>query len=426
MSDFFISSSSLEGTIKVPPSKSQTLRAILFASLGKGNSTIFSPLESPDTHAMIRACESFGALISKEENALSIKGVNGTIPFTEDVIQSGNSGIVLRFCTAIGALSPSFVVVTGDHSIRHLRPIAPLLSALRQLGASVETLRSDELAPVIVRGPIHSGNVVIDGQDSQPVSALLIAAAFVEGKTTIAVENPGEKPWVEMTLEWLKRLNISVSNENYKNYTVIGKASYNGFHYDVPGDWSSAAFPIGAALTTKSKITIDHVDFYDSQGDKKIVSALEEMGAFFSYNAEQKRLFVDGSTPLKGIEIDINDFIDALPLLAAVACYAKGKTRIFNAANARKKESNRIFAISEELKKMGAKIEETADGLLIEGAPLTGAITHSHSDHRIAMALTIAALGAKNETQVKDIESIAKTYPTFYDDFKKLGAHLKR
>jgi len=422
MKHYRVKKSSLKGEIQIPSSKSHTLRAILFASLAEGKSIIYCYLPSSDTFSMIKACRLMGAIIDVFDDRLEIEGIAGNISSFEDVIDSGNSGIVFRFFTAIGALTKHPVVITGDHSIRHSRPIQPLLQALSQLAVSTKTMRGDDGAPVIVEGPIKSGKASLDGSDSQPVSALIIASAFAEGPIEITVKNPGEKPWILLTLDWLDRLNIPYKRIDFHHYQLFGNAHYKGFEYVVPGDFSSAAFPIVAALVTQSELEIKNIDIHDIQGDKALIDVLQKMGANIEIDEKKKALNIKKGKRLSGISVDINDFVDALPILAVTACFAEGNTLIYNGAIAKQKECNRIDAISKELQKMGANIHETADGLLIKNGPLKGAIVHSHHDHRIAMSLSVAALGAIGETVVSDIDCVNKTFPSFVSDFQKLGA----
>ena len=193
-------------------------------------------------------------------------------------------------------------------------------------------------------------------------------------------------------LESLDRLQIGYIRKDYTHFTLFGSAAYAGFEYTVPADFSSAAFPLVAALITGSELILDNLDFTDAQGDKKLISVLQTMGA--NIEIEEKCVRVKKSK-LHGCCIDVNDFVDAIAVLSVVACFAEGTTEILGGAVARYKESDRIAAISTELKKMGAKIEERADGLIITGARLQGAKLFSHHDHRIALSLAVAALGAK-------------------------------
>lgn len=425
MAQYLVKKASINGDITIPGSKSHTLRSILFASLADGNSIIRHYLASTDTEAMIDACRLFGANIEVNPALIKIQGTNGTISHAEDVINAGNSGIVLRFCTAIGALSTHPIVITGDHSIRHQRPMQPLIDGLSQLGVSAVSMRGDGYAPIIIQGPIKSGKTIVSGEDSQPVSALLIASAFAEGPTQIEVLSAGEKPWVALTLDWFDRLGIRYKNENFENFHVPGKSRYNGFDYTVPGDLSSAAFPIAAALVTGSEITVHNIDMQDSQGDKELIFTLQKMGANITIDEEQKVLHVKKGQALSGITVDINNFIDAITILAVVACYAEGETWIQNAAIAKHKECNRIYSIATELRKMGANIVETEDGLRIQGSSLKGNKLSSYNDHRMVMSLAVAAMGAEGETTISDIECVSKTFPTFVRDFKLLGANIE-
>lgn len=425
MTRFHIRPSTLQGTIAIPSSKSHTLRAILFAAMAHGDSEIRNFLHSPDSTAMIDAMRAFGAKFEITPDILRIHGLSGKLTAAENVIDSGNSGQVLRFVGALAALCPAYTIITGDHSIRHNRPVKPLLDALSQLGAHAASSRLDGYAPIIIRGPMRAGHAHLLGEDSQPVSGMLIATSFLDGKSTIEVTNPGEKPWIDLTLHWLKKFDIDITHQNYNRYTVPGSARIPGFKMAIPGDFSSAAFPIAAALVTGSQLTLTNIDMLDCQGDKKLIDVFIKMGAKIDIDEAKKNLTVRKSSCLHGQKIDVNDFVDATPILSVIGCYAEGTTEITGASIARKKESDRLHAMATELTKMGAKIQEKPDGLTISHSPLHGADLTSWHDHRIAMSLCIAALGAKNETQIDGIECIAKTYPTFGHDFRALGAHIE-
>lgn len=403
--------------ISIPPSKSQTIRAILFAALAHGVSKIHHYLPSPDVFAMVEAVRQLGASVEIQPQQLIIQGCSGHLQTPSDVIQCGNSGLVLRLIGALAALTDGYTILTGDLSLQRRRPVSPLIHALQQLGAFAASSRCDQHVPLIVKGPITRNFAEFDGEDSQPVSAMLIAAAFAPHPITLKIQNPGEKPWVNLTLDWLKKCNIMVEKESPNTFHLCGPSNVQCFEYTVPGDLSSAAFPIAAALLTHSELILHNIDLNDGQGDKIIISILEKMGAQFEIDHPNRRLRVHKESALQGIQIDINDCIDALPIFAALGCFAKGQTKIFNGAIARKKESDRISAIATELSKMGAKITEKADGLEITPSPLHGAMLFSHHDHRIAMALSVAALAAHSNSTIDAIECVDKSYPHFYTDF---------
>lgn len=426
MNHFIVRPSTLKGEIQIPPSKSHTLRAILYGAMGKGKTVIHRYLPSPDAFAMIDACRHLGATITCQHDSIEIFGLNGKISGAEDVIQAGNSGLVLRFMTAISALGFHPIVITGDQSIRNQRPMQPLLDGLTQLGVQAISTRDNGFAPIIVKGPLHGGHAGISGEDSQPVSALLMAAAFASQPTELFVSNAGEKPWIDLTLSWFDRLGIAYERQEYSHYRVYGQTHYDGFSYDIPGDLSSIAFPLAAALITQSEIVIQHVDLSDPQGDKKLIDVFRKMGARIEVDANKKTLTVRKSPHLHGLKVDINDFIDSITILATVACFAEGETHILNAEVARQKECDRIHCITKELQKMGADIQEEAAGLIIKGGrKLHAAAVNSYHDHRMAMSLAVAALGAEGETRIDSISCVKKTFPTFCSDFQNLGADIK-
>ncbi len=417
-----IFSSTLKGTLTVPPSKSHTLRAILFACMAKGTSHIKHYLKSPDTYRMIDAVRELGALVNVQENSLIIEGVKGSIAPKKRTIDAGNSGQVLRFIGALSALSPSETTLTGDHSICHQRPVKALADALKEQGAVVSYLNEVNHPPLQITGTISPGSFSLSGEDSQPVSALLMATAFLKGPSHIYVTSPGEKPWIELTLSWMKKFGLKVKNNDFMHYEVEGNAEYEGFNTKIPGDFSSAAYPIGAALITGSCLTLYNLDMQDAQGDKKLIDTLILMGAHIEI--EKDAIHIKNTGKLEGIKIDVNDFIDAITILAVIGCFASSKMEIVNASIARNKESDRIYAIATELRKMGATIVEKEDGLIIYPSILKGTTLYSHKDHRVAMALSVAALKAEGETIIEDVECIKKSYPSFIEDFQSLGANI--
>lgn len=425
MSEISIMPGKIFGEVYVPPSKSQTHRALIFGAMAKGTSIISNTLPSPDTEALIEALKLIGARFTLTDGHLYIEGINGSIQGAEDIMDLGNSGIALRFLSALSALSPRTVVLTGDSSLCHNRPMGDLLDALSQLGVRAESLKGNGYAPVVIKGPLRGGAARLNGRDSQPVSGLIIASLFSKSGVELTVNNSGEHPWIELTLEWLDRLNLRYSRRGYDYYMIPGEQLYSGFNYEVPADWSSAAFPAAAALVTKGKVVLRNVQRNSNQGDKRLFDYFREMGASIKFNEKLNSLEVGVEGPLKAISVDINDCIDAITILAVVACYAEGTTRIYNGVGARYKECDRIHCIAGELTKMGANVKATEDGLLIHGAPLQGASLSSYGDHRMAMSLAVAALGAKGRTTINATSCISKTYPSFVSDLKRLGAPIE-
>ncbi len=411
---------SLSGSVRLPSSKSHTIRAILLAAMAEGRSIIRFPLDSPDADRAIEAAASFGASVIKKGDELQITGVAGKPKVNGQVIDCGNSGQVLRFGAALASLGKGSVTVTGDESIRSNRPVQALIEGLNQLGAKAISEEGNGYAPLTIQGGFRGGDAAIEGSDSQPVSALLMAAAFAEGTTRLRVAQPGEKPWIALTLSWLDRLGVHYTQKEYALFEVEGNPKRKAFDISVPGDLSSLAFMVAAALVTSSEITIEGVDLDDVQGDKEVIYLLQEMGAQFRIDRKGKKLTVLKNSSLQGRVIDVNPFIDAVPILAVLALFAKGQTHLVNGAIARKKECDRLSCMAKEIKKMGGVIEETADGLTISPSRLIGTTVDSHSDHRVALSLIVAGLAAEGETVIRGIACIKKSYPHFLDDLHRL------
>lgn len=373
---------------------------------------------SDDTFSAIKAAEAFGAKVVHENETLIINGIgNGEIP--DDIfIDVGNSGTTLRIFTALAATFNKTVKFDGDNSVRQ-RLMTPLFSALKKLGANIES--KNDKCPFKITGPIHGGITTVDGISSQFLTALLFATPLIKGETGITVDNLHEKPYVSITLDWLNKQHIAYQNRGLDHFIMEGGQQYKSFESRIAADFSSATFAVCAAAITRSELLIKGLDFDDFQGDKAVFDYLQKMGLEVTHTKEG--VLVNGKD-LNGAELDINDTPDALPALAAAACFAKGKTVLGNVKQARLKECDRIAAMATELKKMGANIEELPDGLVIEGGPLKGASVHGHDDHRMVMALALAGMGAAGKTNIDTAEAISVTYPSFIEDYMKLGAKL--
>jgi 3-phosphoshikimate 1-carboxyvinyltransferase len=416
----------LKGSIVIPPNKSHSFRALIMAALADGTSHIVAPAVSSDWMRGTEALEMFGADIRpKADKVWEVIGTGGQLKTPTDIVDCGNSGIIMRFFTAIAACCPGYTILSGDHSIRHIRPCQPLIDAINQLGAWAVSSKGDGHAPIVVRGTIRGGKAEIDGMDSQPVSALLLAAALGNAPSEITVHNPGEKPWVGVTLEWLRRCGVEFSNENFQRYRVRGKSTWKGFDVQIPLDWSAALYPIVAGiLCPSSSVTVAGMDVNDCQGDKAVMDVLREMGADIQVNSDGK--IIARTSFLKGIEIDCNDFVDQFMLLAVVGACAEGETVLTNAEICRHKECDRITETCKTLKNMGADVEERPDGLVIRKSHLRGAIINSHCDHRMVMTMTLAAMMAEGQTRISDIDCVKKTFPGFVDQMASIGCDIQR
>lgn len=425
ISSIVIEPSQLKGKVRGSPSKSQAIRSLLFATLAEGKSTISNLPPSPDVQATLDFCREIGARIEGDSYRVEVHGVGKEMQMPKQEINVGNSGLLLRLAAPLLAMHTEKSTLTGDQSIQRLRPTTPLISAMKQLGAGIESTKGDR-PPLKIWGPIRSGKITLDGTDSQPVSAMLIASTLLEGETEITVTNPGEKPWIDLTLDWLKRAGVQYERDGYHRYTVQGGHTYRPFDYVVPNDFGSLGFLIAAGLITKSEIRVEGFDLKGYQADRQILDILQSMGANLDINVRKGSVTTAANCQLKGISVDVNDVIDALPILSVVACFAEQPTRLYNAKIARNKESDRIGTITEGLRTLGADIEELEDGVIVYPSKLIGTAVSSHQDHRIAMSLAVAGLGAKGQTLVKDTLCISKSYPNFVKDLISLGANIRK
>lgn len=418
--------SQLHGSVQAPPSKSHTHRALIAASLSQRRSIIENPSQNEDIEATIAAIEAYGTHLSRDEKALIVRGPDH-INTPEDVIDCSESASTMRFVTPILAHAHGISVLTGGPSLRK-RPMHLTIDCLGQLGVKCCSVRNDGHAPLITFGGTYKGgNVQLVGNvTSQVISGLLFSAPLASQPTSIEITTMLESaPYVKMTLQVLGDHGIEVTSDpNLRRFLIKGRQSVDSARHTIEGDYSSAAFLLAAGLVTGSKIHVSGLKTRASlQGDSEIVNILRTMGAEIDTNNDS--VWTQPSR-LHAISVDAGDCPDLVPPIAAAACYAEGTTKITNARRLRSKESNRLVSLSTELGKMGAKIEETEDGLRISGGNiLTGARVVSHRDHRVAMACSVAALGAKGRTTISGAGCVAKSYPNFFYDLRTLGGDVR-
>jgi 3-phosphoshikimate 1-carboxyvinyltransferase len=421
----------VHGTVLIPASKSHTIRALLIASMAEGESILINPLDSEDARSCIAASRALGAEVEEgatsEGRILKVKGTGGRIHASSKTIDVGNSGTTLYLASGLAALGTEEISFTGDAQIRS-RPAGNLLQALEDLGASVRYEGKPGYAPFTIRGPLRGGKTKIQCPTSQYLSSLLLTTPLAAGDSEIEVPLLYEQPYVEMTLHWLSEQQIHLERKELNYFRIPGNQRYKAFQKRVPGDFSSATFFFCAAALTGSTLTLRGLDMNDTQGDKEVVRILERLGC--SVQVETDSITLKGES-LKGAEIDMNAIPDAFPALAATACYAEGTTRLINVPQARLKETDRIAVMAEELTKLGAKVQELPDGLEIQGKspfagkhPLRGGKVHGHGDHRIVMALALAALGAEEPVTIETAEAAAVTFPGFFELLESVSQNV--
>jgi 3-phosphoshikimate 1-carboxyvinyltransferase len=412
----------LEGLVKAPPSKSYTHRAIILSGLAHGESRIRDPLLSADPLASIEAIKAAGAKV-RVGGDLLVDGNGGMVRCPDKTINVENSGTTIRIMTSVFSLCDKKVVLTGDESIQK-RPMQPLLDALGQVG--VGTTSTNGSPPISVKGPMKGGSIKIRGDvSSQFISGLLIACPLRKEDTTIEITTPlKSRPYLDLTLDILKEFGVEVENKGYKRFIIKGGQKYKACDYTVEGDYSGAAFILGAAALTDSQVTVQNLFKESKQGDKKIVEILRDMGA--DVRVKDREVTVLGCKQLSGVELDLSQTPDLLPICAVLGSLARGRTLIKNVEHARIKECDRIHAMALGLRKMGARIKENQDGLEIHGVGhLLGMKVCGWDDHRIVMALAVAGLKTDGEPTVIDCADCIKvSYPDFIKDMKSLGAGI--
>ncbi len=420
----------LQGSATPPGSKSQSIREILLALLSTGESVLENILDSDDTRDAIKVCQDLGAKITqgKDKNKLIIKSQGLPLKPKKLKINSGNSGITTRFIMPLLGLrqdSDQPIILDCAEQMR-LRPIESLVAALRHLGLSIEYLKKANTLPISITGNLMGGNVEIEGITSQYLSALLIALPLAEQDSEILVKDLHERPYMQMTLSCLDKQKIFYTHEYIKNtdiYHIPGKQSYHSFHTHIGGDFSSASYLIAAAVLLDGHVELHGLNMQDSQGDKRLVLLLQEMGA--DIVIEPTKLIIQGGKTLRGIKIDANDIPDLLPTLAVIGTQVEGKIEIYNVKQARIKETDRIHSMTEGLRSLGAHIDEFDDGMTVYKSRLQGGKVKGFGDHRTVMALSIAGLLSTHKTIIEDSEAIHKTFPDFVKIMQSLGANIE-
>ena len=415
--------SRLRGKIAISASKSHTIRAVAIASLAKGQSFIRNPLVSNDTLSAVDCYRALGADIDiTDSSCWTVNGTAGKITPPGKIIDIGNSGTTLRVALGSASLAAKGekITLTGDEQIQS-RPLGPLLDSLNDLGAKANALKNNGSAPVEIEGKLAGGKTSIDCFTSQYLSSLLLATPLAQKNSRIDVTVLNEPDYVQMTLDWLDSQGIKYENQDMRCFKVKGGQQYKAFDRQIPADFSSATFFLCAGAILDADITITGLDFSDSQPDKAVVDYLKQMGAKIEVKGDAVHIR-PGS--LKGIEIDMNRTPDALPAMAVTAAFAQGTTRLLNVPQARKKETDRIKCMSEELAKLGIKTQELPDGLIVHNGTLTAGSLSGRGDHRIVMALSLAAMALDEACTIDTAEAINVTFPDYVTLMKQLGADI--
>ncbi|HWE36263.1 MAG TPA: 3-phosphoshikimate 1-carboxyvinyltransferase [Isosphaeraceae bacterium] len=409
-----------DAMVRVPGSKSLTNRALIVAALADGSSTLTGALDSDDTRVMVDALKALGVPVEHDRDraTIAVRGCSGVIPSKEADLYVANSGTSLRFLTAMVATGRGTFRLDGTPRMRQ-RPVADLLQALNGLGADARSDLGTGCPPVTVRAEgLDGGFALVKGDvSSQFLSGLLMALPAAKDTTTVEVDGPlVSKPYVEMTLAVMEAFGVRVANHGFRRFNVR-PALYHGRPYAIEPDASAASYFFALAALTGGAITVEGLGTSSVQGDMAFVDILEHMGC--RVERSPSSMTITGG-PLRGVDVDMNAISDTVMTLAVVALFADGLTRIRNVAHIRHKETDRISALAAELRKLGAVVDEHADGLLIVPPDrLKPAEIATYDDHRMAMSFALAGLRSDGVT-ILDPGCVAKTYPGFWSDLAAL------
>lgn len=389
-----IENSILNGTVTAPPSKSAAHRALICSFLAGGGSV--SPI-----------------INSKDMQATT--GVIDALKRGDSTLNCIESGSTLRFMIPVAASLGKNVTFTGEGRLPE-RPVGEYLEILPKHNVKVE---SNGFLPLSISGKLTNGTYEAAGDvSSQYITGLLLALANVDGDSAVILTTKLQsKPYVDMTVKVMADYGVDVKETEF-GYLIHGNQQFKKLDYTVEGDWSQAAFFLVAGAIG-GNITVNGLDMNSTQGDKEIVNVIRNFGGNITVDDNEIRCF---GGELKGTEIDASDIPDLVPIIAVLAAFAKGKTVIKGAERLRYKESDRIESVVQNLKLLGAQVQETTDGMIINGGKkLNSAKLKGFNDHRIVMAFSVAGLYIDGTVEIDDAESINKSYPSFFEDYNRLG-----
>ncbi|CRK85631.1 3-phosphoshikimate 1-carboxyvinyltransferase [Candidatus Providencia siddallii] len=413
----------VNGSINLPGSKSISNRALLLSAMAKGTTKLLNLLDSDDVYYMLNALNKLGVNyeLSNKKTYCQIEGVGGCLSYNNKLeIFLGNAGTVMRFLTAALSVYSNNIVLTGIKRMKK-RPIGDLVDSLKKSGAKIEYLNKKNYPPILLKGGFIGGDIHINGSiSSQFISALLMISPFAIKDVTIIINNKVvSKSYIDITIALMRIYGVFVINKNYKYFFIKSKQQYKSpGEYLIEGDASSASYFLAAGAIKGGVVRVIGVGKKSIQGDIEFANILKKMGAIIHWHdnyIECKRF------TLKGININMNSIPDTAMTIAIVALFAKGKTIIKDIYNWRIKETDRIFAMTNELRKIGATIKEGYD--YIEISPpkkFNYAKIKTYNDHRIAMCFSLIAL-SKIPVTILNCNCITKTFPYYFNQLKSIS-----
>ena len=416
--------SKIDGEVNLPGSKSLSNRALLLASLAKGTTKITNLLDSDDTRYMLLALKQLGIKyrLSEDKTECIVEGNGGAIECdAPQELYLGNAGTAMRPLCAALCLGRGSYILTGEPRMKE-RPIGDLVNALRQAGANIEYKGSEGYPPLSIEANgLNGGEVSIDGAiSSQFLTALLMSAPMAKESMTITII--GElvsKPYIDITIDIMRDFGVEVENDNYKRFYIKSGQSYRAVEsFMVEGDASSASYFLAAGAIKGGRVKVTGIGKKSIQGDVQFVDVLEKMGAKVEWGDRYVSVARDR---LHAIDMDFNHIPDAAMTIATMALFVDGTTTLRNIYNWRVKETDRLYAMATELRKVGATVEEGDDYLKITPPKkLKHAFIDTYNDHRMAMCFSLLALDPVSVT-INEPECTAKTFPTYFEVLKSIS-----
>lgn len=413
--DKSVSAGSIRGTIAPPSSKSYAQRAIALALLAEGRSILRNIEFCKDTRSALKCIEALGAKVEYiDDSTIAIEG--GLKP-QSSTLNVGESGLATRLFTPIASLNPTPITIEGEGTLLY-RPMTMMIEPLRQLGVQVRD--GGGFLPIEVQGPMHGGDITVDGSvSSQFITGLLLALPLAQEDTTLHVTSPVSIPYIDMTIETARLFGVEIMHNegDYTQFFIEGRQQYTPADIAIEGDWSGAATLLVAGAIA-GEVTVKNISTLSKQADTAICHALERAGA--GLIIEQDSITVS-KRKLRGFEFDATNAPDLFPALAALAAAAEGESVIIGTDRLRHKESDRAETICHEYEKLGIEVDISEKNIMrIRGGEILPATTFSHNDHRIAMSIAISALRCQGEIVIENAECVEKSYPTFFEDLESI------
>ena len=406
------------GSLVSQASKSSMQRAVAAALLSNGLSVLSNVSDSADSLSALKMAECLGASVERTGDKVNIRG--GLDPVCRE-LNCGESGLGVRLFSAIASLCDKEITISGSGSVMK-RPMAMIEKSLKELGAKADSARG--FLPIKIKGPIHGGKLKIDGSfSSQFISGLLFALPLLEEDSILLIDSLKSKPYIDLTISVLESFGISIDKHDYREIYIRGRQVYKSACYRVEEDWSGISF-LAILGAISGRISVKGLSLNSVQSDKVIVDVLRKAGAVVE--TVKNELIIAPGKLLKPFEFDISDCPDLAPPLTALAAYCNGKSVLRGTSRLAGKESNRSETLKLEFARLGVNIDIQNDSMEIFGKSRVGSgEVDSHDDHRIAMALAIAAVKAEGPVTINNAEAINKSYPGFFNDMVKLGIKVE-